>query len=117
SPDNVVLRGGDLERATIIDFGIAKTTDVATNVIGSSFAGKVEDASPEQMGLFGKIVDQRSDVYSLGLVLAAAALGRPLGMAETPALAIEVRKRVPDLSALPQALRAELAAMLQPDPV
>ncbi len=116
SPDNVVLRGGDLERATIIDFGIAKTTDIATNVIGSSFAGKMEYASPEQMGLFGKVVDQRSDIYSLGLVLAAAVLGRPLGMAETPALAIEVRQRVPDLSALPQALRGELSAMLQPDP-
>jgi formylglycine-generating enzyme required for sulfatase activity len=117
SPDNVVLRDGDLDKATIIDFGIAKRTDaVATSVIGSSFAGKMEYASPEQMGLFGNVVDQRSDVYSLGLVLAAAALGRPLGMAQTPALAVEARKRVPDLSRLPAALRDELAAMLQPDP-
>ncbi|MCW5746620.1 MAG: SUMF1/EgtB/PvdO family nonheme iron enzyme [Alphaproteobacteria bacterium] len=117
SPDNVVLRDGDLEKATVIDFGIAKKTDgIATSVIGSSFAGKMEYASPEQMGLFGNAVDARSDVYSLGLVLAAAALGRPLGMAQTPALAIEARKRLPDLSALPPALRSELTPMLQPDP-
>ncbi|TWT12662.1 SUMF1/EgtB/PvdOfamily nonheme iron enzyme [Reyranella sp. CPCC 100927] len=117
SPDNVVLRDGDLERATIIDFGIAKKTDgLGISVIGSSFAGKMEYASPEQMGLFGNAVDRRSDIYSLGLVLAAAALGRPLPMADTPALAVEQRKRVPDLSALPAALRPELAAMLQPDP-
>lgn len=117
SPDNVILRDGDLDRATIIDFGIAKKTDgAATSVIGSSFAGKMEYASPEQMGLFGNVVDQRSDVYSLGLVLAAAALGHPLGMAATPEMAVENRKRVPDLSALPAALRDELAAMLQPDP-
>lgn len=117
SPDNVVLRGGDLDRATIIDFGIAKKTDgIATSLIGSSFAGKMEYASPEQMGLFGNVVDQRSDIYSLGLVLAEAALGRPLGMAPTPAQAIEQRKRLPDLSAVPDSLRAELTAMLQPDP-
>jgi len=117
SPDNIVLRDGDLERATIIDFGIAKKTDgLGISVIGSSFAGKMEYASPEQMGLFGNAVDRRSDIYSLGLVLAAAALGRPLPMADTPAMAVEQRKRVPDLSALPVALRPELTAMLQPDP-
>ena len=76
SPDNILLPGGRLERATIIDFGISKRADSnASTVIGSDVAGKLAFLSPEQVGLFGGEVDARSDVYSLGLVLAAAARG------------------------------------------
>lgn len=47
SPDNIILRGGDAERATIIDFGIAKdTTAGSATIIGNHFAGKYEYAAP-----------------------------------------------------------------------
>lgn len=120
SPDNVILGGGRLENAKIIDFGIAKLTDsTATTIIGDEFAGRYAYASPEQFGLFGGKVDARSDIYSLGLVLAAAALGRPLfqSKSNTSLVAqIEARQRDPDLSALPGELRADLEAMLHADP-
>ncbi|MGH6946370.1 MAG: protein kinase domain-containing protein [Kiloniellales bacterium] len=120
SPDNVILGDGRLENAKIIDFGIAKLTDsTATTIIGDEFAGRYAYASPEQFGLFGGKVDARSDIYSLGLVLAAAALGRPLfqSKSNTSLVAqIEARQRDPDLSALPGELRVDLEAMLHADP-
>ncbi len=117
SPDNVILPDGQVENAKVIDFGIAKLTDPAeATILGDDFAGKYSYASPEQLGLFGGQVDARSDIYSLGLVLVAAAIGHPLPMGSTPSAVIEARRSVPDLSEVPQELRAELGAMLEPNP-
>jgi serine/threonine-protein kinase len=68
------------------------------------------------LGLFGGAVDARSDIYSLGLVLAAAAQGHPLEMGETVDAALRSRQGVPDLSGVPASLRGWMTAMLQPDP-
>ncbi len=117
SPDNVILPGGELAQAKIIDFGISKLADPeGKTIIGGDFAGKFAYVSPEQLGLFGGQVDGRSDIYSLGLVLAAAAQGEPLDMGQSPITVIEARRSVPDLSRVPEAVRADLTAMLQPDP-
>lgn len=117
STDNVILPGREIANAKIIDFGIAKqTAGGAGTVIGDAFAGKYGYASPEQFGLFGGQVGAQSDIYSAGLVLAAAALGRPLDMGRTPQAMIERRMAVPDLSALAEPLRGVLCSMLEPDP-
>jgi serine/threonine protein kinase len=117
SSDNIILAGGDIGGAKIIDFGIARTTDTRhSTVIGSGFAGKYNYVSPEQLGLFGSDVTNRSDIYSLGLVLAEAALGKPIDMSGSQAEVVEKRKVVPDLSALDARLRPLLSKMLQPDP-
>ncbi len=117
STDNVILPGRAIANAKIIDFGIAKqTAGGAGTVIGDAFAGKYGYASPEQFGLFGGQVGPQSDIYSAGLVLAAAALGRPLDMGRTPQAMIERRMSVPDLSALAEPLRGVLCSMLEPDP-
>lgn len=117
SSDNIILAGGDIGQAKIIDFGIARTTDTRhSTVIGSGFAGKYNYVSPEQLGLFGSDVTNRSDIYSLGLVLAEAALGKPIDMSGSQAEVVEKRKKVPDLSALDARLRPLLTKMLQPDP-
>ena len=117
SPDNVILPGGRLEDAKIIDFGIAKLEDPEVQtVLGSDFAGKYSYASPEQLGMYGGAVDGRSDIYSTGLVLAAAAIGEPLPMGRSHIDVIEARRAVPDLSAVPESLREEIAWMLQPSP-
>ena len=119
SPENILLPEGSIDRAKLIDFGIAKSTASGSlTVIGSDFAGKYSYVSPEQVGLFGGRVDLRSDIYSLGLVLAAAALGfgRKLDMGNSAPTMIAARQRVPDLSEVPAPLRAVIAPLLEPRP-
>lgn len=117
SPDNVILPDQRVADAKLIDFGLSKLTDpTQETIIGSSFAGKFRFASPEQFGMFGGVVDGRSDIYSLGLILAAAAIGHPLDMGNTFEAALRARQSVPDLTGIPAPLRPWLTAMLEPDP-
>jgi len=119
SPENILLPDGNINRAKLIDFGIAKSTDPsAPTIIGSDFAGKCSYVSPEQVGLFGGRVDLRSDIYSLGLVLAAAAIGfgRKLDMGNSAPTMIAARQQVPDLSEVPASLRSVIGPMLEPRP-
>lgn len=116
TPDNVILPAGDPGRAKIIDFGIARSSLGGQTVIGDGFAGKYSHVSPEQLGLQGGAVTARSDIYSLGLVLAEASLGRGIDMGASPAEVIVRRASVPDLSGVDPRLRPLLEAMLDPDP-
>ena len=120
SPDNVLLPGGKLDDAVIIDFGIARREGGSgpTLYAGGShgFTGKTSYASPEQAGAIDAPVDQRSDMFSLGLVLAAAARGRPLPMGDDPASAVAARMRRPDLSSLPKPLQQLILPLLAPNP-
>jgi len=117
SPDNVVLPDGDVSRAKLIDFGIAKLLDEGQGTIVDGFKGKLSYASPEQLGFFGGEIDGRSDFYSLGLVLCAAALGRPMGMGTTVMEAVDARRHlghVPD--EIPIGLRSAIEPLLALDP-
>lgn len=117
SPDNVILPEGRIETARIIDFGIAKvTTPGGQTLIGDKFAGKPGYVAPEQLGDFGGVVTGQADVYSLGLVAAAAARGQPLDMGDSVVAAVKARQSVPDLSDVSERLRGLLSAMLEPDP-
>ena len=117
SPDNIILPGGKVERAKIIDFGIARSANVGgETLIGGRFAGKYNYVSPEQLGLFGGEVTEQSDIYSLGLVLAAALRGKPLEMSGSQFEVVEKRRAVPDLTGIDEALVPVIEAMLQPDP-
>ncbi|MFW6076667.1 MAG: serine/threonine-protein kinase, partial [Hyphomicrobiales bacterium] len=72
APDNIILPGGRVDLAKIIDFGIARSAIAGGGtLLGGQFAGKYNYVSPEQLGLFDGEVSNRSDIYSLGLVLAA----------------------------------------------
>ncbi|MGE0282291.1 MAG: protein kinase [Rhizobiaceae bacterium] len=117
SPDNIILPGSNVDRAKIIDFGIARSANVGgETLIGGRFAGKYNYVSPEQLGLFGGEVTEQSDIYSLGLVLSAALRGKPLDMSGSQFEIVEKRRSVPDLSDLDEDLRPVIEAMLQPDP-
>ncbi|TRC87761.1 serine/threonine protein kinase [Mesorhizobium sp. WSM4310] len=117
SPDNIILPGGRVESAKIIDFGIARSAAVGgETLIGGKFAGKYNYVSPEQLGLYGGEVSEQSDIYSLGLVLAAALRGKPLDMSGSQYEVIEKRRTVPDLSDIDPDFQELIAAMLQPDP-
>jgi serine/threonine protein kinase len=119
SPAVIVLPDGDVSRAKLIDFGIAQSMDPGdATLIGVDALARHAYASPEQLGLFGGSIDSRSDIYSLGLVLAAAAIGfgKTLDMGSNPGTMIAARRRVPDLSAVPAPLRPVIGPMLEPRP-
>ena len=117
SPDNIILPEGDVRKAKIIDFGIARSLSVGQRtIIGGGFAGKYNYVSPEQLGLMGADVTFKSDIYSFGLVLAEAARGRALDMNGSQAEIIEKRRAVPDISDVDRSIRPLLQAMLQPSP-
>ncbi len=117
SPDNIILPGGSVARAKIIDFGIARSATIGgETLIGGKFAGKYNYVSPEQLGLYGGEVSEQSDIYSLGLVLAAALRGKPLEMSGSQLEIVEKRRTVPDLSDIDDDFRPIVEAMLQPDP-
>lgn len=117
SPDNIVLPNGRVQEAKIIDFGIAKLLEEGEGTIVDGFKGKLSYASPEQLGFHGGRIDGRSDFYSLGLVLVAAALGRPMPMGATVVEAVDARrnfKKLPD--AIPMGLASAIRPLLELDP-
>ena len=118
SPDNLIMPDGDVRSAKVIDFGIARARRAGeTTILGGAFAGKLNYASPEQLGLAGADVTAKSDIYSFGLVLAGALLGRPIDMAGSQAEMIDKRRVVPaELSWVEPTMRPLLQAMLQPLP-
>ena len=117
SPDNVLLPGGNIERAKIIDFGIAKDNNPGEkSVVGDAFAGKFGYAAPEVFGKYGRKIGAWTDVYSLGLVIAAFARGTPVEMGITIVDALEARESVPDLSDLAPELQQIIGKMMAPDP-
>ncbi|MGI4732253.1 MAG: protein kinase domain-containing protein [Janthinobacterium lividum] len=117
APDNVLLAGGELARAKIIDFGIAKDLDPGTaTIVGDGFAGKLGYVAPEQLGDFGRRLGPWTDVYSLGLVMLAVAAGRDIGMGGSLVDAVDKRRAGPDLSVAPPELRALLEKMTRADP-
>ncbi len=116
SPDNVMLRDGSVDNAVLIDFGIAKSTEMAENTLHGQLAGKFKYISPEQLGHFGGGIGPRTDIYGLGLLMAAALRGKPLDMGSSIVEAVNARREVPDLSDIDPVLRPLLAQMLEPDP-
>jgi serine/threonine-protein kinase len=117
SPDNIIVQGGDVGQAMIIDFGIARATRAGEEtVVDEGFVGKYNYVSPEQLGEYGGDVTPKSDLYSLGLVLAAALRGAPIDMKGRPAEVITKRRTVPPLDDIDPRARPILARMLQPAP-
>lgn len=116
--DNIILAGGDVSRPKVIDFGIARSSEATdSTVMQSGFAGKYNYVSPEQIGLFGGGIGPTSDIYSLGLVFAAALLGKPLDMGGSHAQVVAKRQIVPDLSGINPGVKPLIERMLQPNPV
>ena len=77
NPSNILI-GGAAHKPTLIDFNIASSA--AEERPGfthqSHIAGTLSYMSPEQTGRTGRAVDQRSDLYSLGVTLYELATGR-----------------------------------------
>ncbi|RAL25090.1 hypothetical protein DL240_02425 [Lujinxingia litoralis] len=109
SPQNVLIsREGAVK---LLDFGIARATSVHEDRPGL-VTGKYRYMSPEQA--HGEPVDQRSDVFSLGVVMFELFCGRPLFRAQSTDDVLSLVKNavVPDIHLLAPALPSELEHLL-----
>lgn len=82
SPPNIILtREGQLK---VIDFGIAKAASQNTSTQLGIIKGKVAYMSPEQAR--GEMIDHRSDIFSIGILLYEMVTGRKLYQGDTVAI-------------------------------
>ena len=79
-PHNILVTSDGIVKVT--DFGIAKSLDSATITNSSKVMGSAHYFSPEQAK--GNVVDCRTDIYSLGIVLYELMTGRVPFDAESP---------------------------------
>lgn len=114
SPDNIILCNGEAERATLIDFGIAKDTATgARTIVGTSFAGKYEYAAPEQLDGHA---DFRTDLYALGACLLAVARREVPTVGNNPGEVVRFKKNPLDVSGLKSPLSDLILLLSAPDP-
>ncbi len=78
-PSNILVSNG---QATLVDFGIAKIQNKETISKSGTILGTLQYMAPEQV--FGQEVDQRADVYSLGVVMYELFSGRPPFVSQNP---------------------------------
>ncbi|MFO1138657.1 MAG: serine/threonine-protein kinase [Paracoccus sp. (in: a-proteobacteria)] len=115
SPDNVILRDDRSDEAVLIDFGIARSTELGDGLAGR-FAGKFKYIAPEQLGHAGGVIGPATDVYGLALLIAAVARGTALDMGDSVVSASAARQAIPDLTGISHRLFPLLQHMLEPDP-
>ncbi|MFE3554241.1 protein kinase [Streptomyces sp. NPDC059193] len=98
----------------VIDFGIARALDGTALTQTGLQIGTPGFLAPEQ--LTSGTVTPAVDMFALGVVLAQAAGGSPFGDGPSAARHYKVVHEEPDLTAVPDELRAAVAACLSKDP-
>ena len=120
-PSNVVLVDGDVARATLVDFGIARRSGIDGLTRTGEMLGTPGYMAPEQVR-GRRDLDGRADLFSLGCVLFHALAGRaPFGgddvMTLLARLLLEEAPRIRSLRAdAPLALDDLLGRLLAKDP-
>ena len=111
SPQNLLIsRHGEVK---LVDFGIAKAANLSTKTRAGVIKGKLVYMSPEQS--WGDKVDQRTDIFSAGIVLYEALTGGSLYLEKNPVKLLEmVRKATipPPSSRRPADISPELDAIV-----
>lgn len=120
-PSNVVLDTSPVRRALLIDFGLSRSARLS----GPSHAYPVDAVrymSPEQTGVLDHDVGERSDLYSLGVLLWECVTGRPPFQAKSIGELLREHLSVVPADPLslgftvPRALGELIARLLKKDP-
>ncbi len=121
-PANIIIEERDGHvRATLIDFGLARSARLDASIRDHP-VGTARYMSPEQAGLLDQDPDERSDLYSAGVVLYECLAGRPpfLGQSVGEMLRQHLTVPAPELRSLgvavPRALDEVIQRLLRKDP-
>jgi serine/threonine-protein kinase len=110
-PGNILI--DETGEPYLADFGLARLIGEHGLTRHGVFVGTPHYSSPEQVKL--EELDERSDIYTLGLVIFEMATGRRPFEAETVAEVLEMQRNAPapDPSAFAPGIPGELAAIIQ----
>src|SRR5215470_2157522 len=93
-PSNVIITQQNV--AKIVDFGLARAITTSASTQSMSASGTIGYMSPEQT--LGKLLDQRTDIWSLGVVIAEMVTGRnPFQRDTAPATIMAILNEAPKL--------------------
>ena len=107
SPQNILVSyDGEVK---IVDFGIAKASAHSKTTTGM-LKGKLSYMSPEQA--WGKPVDHRSDIFSLGVVLYEMLTGRKLFQGDSEVGTLEMIRKA-RIEPLPSAVNMDMPSGLE----
>jgi serine/threonine-protein kinase len=118
NPANVIL--SDDGRARIVDFGLAKLSSASRLTEPGSDIGTANYVSPEQMR--GEAVDQRTDIWSLGVILYELLTGkRPFEAEHREAVYFSIAYKAPEpmsrwRAGFPEALEQIVFKCLEKEP-
>jgi len=121
NPGNILLDGA---RAILIDYDLATSfsEERPSFLPAGEIAGSLAYLSPEQTGRTGRTVDQRADLYALGVTLYELAVGHPPFDEEDPLQLIHdhlARVPVPPLrleAGIPAGLSEVIMRLLEKEP-
>ena len=117
----IVNEGAPLREATLIDFGLARSTNLDAS-IRDHWVGTAQYLSPEGAGLLDQEVTACSDLYSAGIVLFECLAGRPpfQGNSVGEVLRQHMTVQAPELRSLglpiPRVLDEVIQRLLRKDP-
>lgn len=111
-PANVFLVDGEVDRAKLIDFGLARQHEDTSLTADGTILGTPAFMAPEQIR--GEALDARADVYALGAVVFTSLIGRPPfgGVHRIAVLAKAVAQPPPRLAELRFDVPASLDALV-----
>jgi serine/threonine protein kinase/Flp pilus assembly protein TadD len=113
-PSNVIITPDNV--AKIVDFGLARVVASASATQSMSLTGTLPYMAPEQ--ILGEPVDQRSDVWALGVVLVQMITGsHPFVRPNTAAMTFAILNQPPSaLDAVPDAVQPLIYKTLSKKP-
>lgn len=120
-PANVIVNDGTVTRATLIDFGLARSSHLAASIRDQP-VGTALYMSPEMAGLVDQPIDEPSDLYSVGIMLFECLAGHPPFQADSMSEVLRQHAAVkpPELRSLgrqvPQAIDEVIQRLLRKDP-